>query len=537
MLHRLRALLFNPVATALSLIILLVVVVRIPSYAEPYWYGDEGIYLTIGSAMNHGAIVYKQIVDHKTPLIYYFARVGSQLNFRLLLTLGLVATASTFFGILLKITRRIWLSASVTAVFVLLASIPFLEGNIPNGELFVMSFAVPGLWMFLQTKTGARLLLEHAKTQSPIIPRKNEVLIWLVSGICLGCAILTKVPALFDAAALFFIGWLAMWDRQLSAGWQVQGKQWLDIAKGWSVLLVGVLLPIAGSIFYFTIVGAGKEYLDFGLLYNFHYVQNWSLGYLPGWGQAFFTLPVKAIVLLLVLIKLTLLGKWIDRPIRWAAGWFFLTLFASILSNRPYPHYMLQAIPPLILTFGLVFHSLSDRPQKQLSSFSRLVTLGVALSCVFILWLVWTTLRISHYPVVTYYKTYFQYATGQIDTTAYRNYFNPYLTDNYAASQLLKTTEEQQIFIWGTNPMLYALSGKQPVGRFTVAFHIHDLQLYQETIEAVQKVAPHFIVVMKDEPKALPGLDSLLAEQYFPIRNFEHYTVWVKRAARTSSRK
>jgi hypothetical protein len=279
-------------------------------------------------------------------------------------------------------------------------------------------------------------------------------------------------------------------------------------------------------VVYFSAIGAGKEYLEFGLFYNFHYVQNWTLGHLPAWGQLAFSLPFKAVILVIALIKITLLSRWISRPVRWATGWFFLALFASILSNRPYPHYILQVLPPLVLTLGLVAHEMTVKRKKILSTFARLATLGAAVSCLAAVCVIWTALRINHYPVVSYYQNYFRFLSGQLDPIAYRNSFNSYMSDNYMASQVLKSSSDSTAFIWGTNPMLYALSGKQPVGRFTVAFHIQDLQLYDETLAAVRASRPEYIVVMKDERVPLPGLESVLRSSYLPSRNYEHFAMW-----------
>lgn len=519
----------HPLLTAASLIILLVVAVRIPSLAEPYWYGDEGIYLTIGTALNNGAILYKDIVDHKTPLIYYFARVGSQLNFRVLLTIWMVATSLAFFASIYRLTKRILLSAVTTTAFVLATSLPLLEGTIPNGELFVMGFVLVGLWLLLRTNAG--LALFDGSAASTALGSKSRLAIsqWFLVGVCLGGAILTKIPALFDAAALFFIGWLVGWDRQLAVGWRLDWKSWLQPLKFWGVLMLGLLTPIVVSVAYFISIGAGKEYLEFGLLYNFHYVQNWSIGHLPSWGQTIFSLPVKALILIVALTKLTLLGHWIARPVRWSTGWLFLALFASILSNRPYPHYLLQVVPPLVLSLGLVWHEVTRKRQKPLTSLSRLMTAGAGLTSIIILTVVWSSLRIGSYPVVVYYQTFLKLATGQLSATAYRDSFNPYLADNYKANRVLRSTTEKQIFIWGTNPMLYALSGKQPVGRFTVAFHIEDLKLYQATMEVVRATAPPFVVVMKDQSTPLPGLESFLRLQYLPDRSYEYFTIWRRR--------
>ena len=50
----------------LLLIIVLVGIflLRIPSFWEPYWYGDEGIYLAIGQALQRGAVLYRDIWDN-----------------------------------------------------------------------------------------------------------------------------------------------------------------------------------------------------------------------------------------------------------------------------------------------------------------------------------------------------------------------------------------------------------------------------------------------------------------------------------------
>src|SRR5581483_9942049 len=66
---------------------------RFPSLFEPNWYGDEGIYQTIGMAMNRGRILYSQIWDNKPPLLYvFYALLHSDQFF--------IRLASIIFGIL-----------------------------------------------------------------------------------------------------------------------------------------------------------------------------------------------------------------------------------------------------------------------------------------------------------------------------------------------------------------------------------------------------------------------------------------------------
>src|SRR3989344_7975990 len=83
------------------LILLLVIILRIPSLAEPYWYGDEGIYLTLGQALRKGLVFYRDIHDNKPPLLYLLAGLaGNVFYFRLLLLAWFSVTVSVFFRLM-----------------------------------------------------------------------------------------------------------------------------------------------------------------------------------------------------------------------------------------------------------------------------------------------------------------------------------------------------------------------------------------------------------------------------------------------------
>ena len=104
----------------LLILLLLLIVLRLPNFLEPYWYGDEAIYLTIGTAMKQGALLYKDIIDHKTPLIYYLAMVPSQVHFRLLLTFWMIASTTAFYYVALRLLKSLKVTVFSTLLFVLL---------------------------------------------------------------------------------------------------------------------------------------------------------------------------------------------------------------------------------------------------------------------------------------------------------------------------------------------------------------------------------------------------------------------------------
>lgn len=521
----------------------LVVLLRLPNLTEPYWYGDEGIYLTIGNALHSGSRLYADIIDHKTPLIYYFAIVPSQLWFRVFLLFWMGGTTLCFYAIAHKILK-FWPAVVASVFFILMTSLPWFEGNIPNGELFMMGFVLLGTALLLQTDLGKSL---WDKPPSPNQTAKPKAMIWqlgayLSYGIPFGLAILTKVPSLFDFVAILGLWWFSF-TRHLPVKlhpkhWWVNLKQTLKycqkalppavITAG--MFTLGMVLPIGISILYFWSRGTLSEYAQFGLLYNFHYAQNWSLPFTSPILVFAFSLIGKFVLVAGVWVGLTLAAKWLPLRMQVVLGWLALSYFAALLSNRPYPHYFMQIMPPLALAIGLLAAEgttlLRTGTKKMSAVVGHVFRLGAVLGLASLLPIVLLLLRAGLYPTVSYYQTFWKLMTGQITKTEYQYSFNYLMADNYRASAILKAAEEKQLFIWGTNPTLYAQSQTVPVGRFTVAFHIKDLKVEAETIDKVMAAQPRFIVVMNDDKDTLPGLQTFLSTYYMPNTSFQHFTLW-----------
>ena len=487
----------------LLLALTLLLALRIPNFFEPYWYGDEGIYLTIGNAIRNGERLYTEIVDHKTPIIYYLAAVPNQFYFRLL-TLGwMVVSTIAFYAVAGKLLKKQLPVVISTFIFVFLTSVPWLEGNIPNGELFVMGFVLVGAWLMLETKNKLKLYL---------------------AGIMFGLAILTKVPGLFDVVAWLTMFWFILTNQ---AGWLFKPKsrpKWLQLFKKilaqLSLVVLGIVTPIVVSILYFMAIGSGQDYLQFGLLYNFHYAANWSLPFQNKILVQLFTLPGKVLIAALVYLALTLKSKWFKLKDQLIFGWFILALVGALLSNRPYPHYFQQLVPALALLLGslvgaIKFKKKGLNPTVIMSSVLLVLAIGSL-----------RLLNFGAYPLLSYYQRFFQLVSGKMTQQEYRQSFNYFMDDNYQAAEIINKSGVDEIFIWGTNPMLYALTQTNPTGKFTVSFHIKDLKAYDETIASVKTKKPLFVVVMDNEGEELPGLDQLLQKYYILNSNFNNFRLW-----------
>lgn len=531
----------------LLLILLLLLVLRLPNLFEPYWYGDEGIYLTLGIAMRNGARLYAEIIDHKTPLIYYFSMVPNQFWFRILTIVWMTITTAVFYHIALKLLKKLWPTIVATTAFVIMTSVPWFEGNIPNGELFVMGFALSGGLLLLYTKFFAVFADQKTliKTSDPFphyfqekvsrfLKNTHDQILYIGAGLLFGLAILTKVPAVLDVAAFLTIGWFGITNSFTLHPKDRKGMQYrisITLVRMLSIG-IGILVPILLSIFYFWLRGSADAYLDYGLLYNFRYVQNWQLPFSSPFLRQLFTLEAKFAIATALVLLLTFSRRFISPALQFAGTWFALALFATLLSNRPYPHYFLQVMPAAALLIGLSFDSilswiLLNKNQKTVARFHEHMVspaISIALISLFI-WVIFV-MNVGLYPTLKYYRYTTAYVTGKISQQDYFTSFNHLMTDNYAAAEIITQTDNPYLFVWGTNPTLYALTQKQPVGRFTVSFHIKDFDAYAETLTDLKKNQPDFVVVMDDEGTTLDGLNTYLDENYVMHEDFSYYDLW-----------
>ncbi|MCD8527366.1 hypothetical protein LRY65_04120 [Candidatus Woesebacteria bacterium] len=318
-----------------------------------------------------------------------------------------------------------------------------------------------------------------------------------------GLALLTKVPALLDAGALGSIFFFIVVAYITPKTWKTVTLWFIQAG---SIFVGGVFLPLVLSMVYFWLRGAIADYLQFGLLYNLHYSGNWTLPFTQEWLVAAFSLPGKALVLGVVLLISIAWARWKPQQSEaaWIYFWTFAALFAATLSNRPYPHYLLQTILPAAFALGILL-------RKHSHWIARVMMVDAIGAIIVVLIL----LDFGLYNTGEYYWRYIKMGSGQISPQEYRHEFDWLVSQNEEIVPIIveNTQPSDRIFLWGTNAMLYAQAQRAPATRFTVAFHVHDLDVYEQTMEEVRTAEPKFIVVMKSESE-LPGLSEYLHQYY-----------------------
>lgn len=460
----------------------LVVILRLPSLFEPYWYGDEGIYLTLGLAIKKGLVLYRDIHDNKPPFLYLLAFLaGSVFWFRAILLTWMLVTVALFWDLVSRLfPQQPKITRISVLVFAILSSLPLIEGNIANAEIFMIGLTMGGFYLFFRAESRRQ---------------------FLAAGLLFSGATLFKVPAGFDfgAAVIFALFWLTR-------------KNFKNSLLNLATLGLGYFLPILLTTLYFAANGALAFYLKAAFLQNIPYLSSWAAGTMAGSGAGAKTgLMMRGGILLVALLAVYRLKRDLSRPVVLVVVWFLLALFAAALSERPYPHYLIQVLPAFCLILGLLF--------TDAKKVVRRLTLGLIVGLAMMV----IAIQFWVYPVFGYYTNFLSYLSGLKNESRYLAWFSPQVNQTYDLAKFLSThtTEKEKIFIWGDEPNLYALAQRLPVGRYTVAYHIADFNGYQETMAQLQKNLPRYIIVMKGEKRPFLDLIGFIDNYYILEKNLD----------------
>ena len=474
-------------------LLLVVVVLRIPSLFMPHYYGDEEIYFVMGRAWKWGVPLYQAMFDHKPPLIYILAGMfPSMVAFRGLL-LGMMMLHTVLFW---ELCKRFWaktrpmMAYVSSAIFVLLTTLPTLEGLTVNAELLMM----------LPVTAGVLLLWES---------KPSEWKRYGLAGLLLGMGWLYKIPVVMDAAAigLFF---LIFSQDKLRDGIKAL------ITPSMIAYVAGFVAPLLLTFVYYYAKGHGSAYLDTVLTMNLGYVSSWSTS-----AYTFNPLRSGLVVRGMILAGMTgglyWLRKRLDKSFVLAMLWLAFAVFGALLSARPYPQYLQEPVVPFALLLPFIF---------VIESVAAWLLVGVAAA---ILILMQRQIKFWGYPTLAVYQTFGEYATKKITREEYQNRFDN-VKRNYAVAKYLsqRLGAADLIYIWGSDPTIYNLTNRLPTGgKYIVSFHVHDLKKEDYTLGELQKNQPKFVVVLPKSEQFL-GLSQLLEREYVEVARIEEVIIYLR---------
>lgn len=324
------------------------------SRSSPAWpindWCDANIYLSVGKGMTQGRVVYRDLYDHKGPLLYALHALCALISFDSFLGVYvmevLLAAAFLYFGyrtIALYAPRSGALLVLPLLAWAVYAAHSFCEGD--SAEEMCMPLLAASLWQGMAFLQSGR--------------RRISASGLMAQGALAGCVLWIKFTCLGVQAGLL----LALWLRHLTRG------EWKSSLRmiGW--LLAGFALSTVPWIVYFGVNGAIGDWL------GVYFYDN-----LFRYGGSAMTLPQRA----RAMAANGLAWLWRNGPYTVAIvgglGWFCLRrprweaavlLLSAVLgaalvffSGVEYPYYG-QALAPLSIAGAAALASVIRRPVRK----------------------------------------------------------------------------------------------------------------------------------------------------------------------------
>src|SRR3989344_505320 len=453
---------------------------RLPSFFEPNWYGDEGVYQAIGEAINKWSLLYRDIWDNKPPLLYFLYALFNSDQFALRFVSFIFGAFSivVFFFLSKKLFSHYFLT---TSIFVILLGLPIIEGNIANAENFMM------LPILLSAFLIYSLPKPHSKTVSFQL---------VAAGLLLGIAFLFKVVAIFDLIA--FLIFLVIANIHHRFGLAIIKEKVLP-------LVFGFLMPFIIAVLYFWTQGTFADFVKASFSSN--------IGYVAWENKVIFSqdlLLLKTLLLGIVVVLIFVKRKLFSVSALFILLWFVFSLYSAFFTQRPYTHYLLVLLPSFCLLFGLIF---SEKKQQKI------------LTIFFIFALVLIMKNFNLYEKsISYYQNFASFLIGNKSVVSYQEFFDKRTPVDYKVASFIKSKlgKEETIFIWGNNAQLYKIIGTTPSVKYVVSYHVlsneDGMSNIRKTIKATK---PRFIIIMPDQEPA-----SFELVQYFERISIDRVSIY-----------
>jgi hypothetical protein len=327
---------------------------RAPYLHREFWNLDEGATFTMAEQILHGDVMYRDAVDHRSPLVPYinaaiFAVAGHWNIYaqHLVLALGMGCCAFGLFALCSQLGERAagrWSAIAFTAVGLLLPGV--LDALGMHTESFVIFFSTLGFWLFARA-------LSH-----------GGFLAGLPVGLAFAAGTLCKQPGLLDFGVTWVILGLLAWRQP------VDRRRFALLFAG---ALAGFAALFTACCIYFWAHGAWHDFVYYCWTYNTRiYVPEVPLlqrlaNIRLTWDFAFVYVPVAlalgvpGVAFALFEVIRALVRRERPMPVLplLILGWLSTGLISTMLSGRSFAHYAIQAAPGLSLACGWTLRKLA----------------------------------------------------------------------------------------------------------------------------------------------------------------------------------
>ena len=429
-----------------------------PTYAGKSPGQDASLFMYIGSGINQGAVLYRDLWDNKPPLVFFLDALALRLSGGSgappwgVWAFDLVAWASSVVLLFLLLRKELGRVGLLFALVIFVLNLPVIFGAGNMTEEFALPCQLAGLYFFTRIEREGRhpwpafwLGVSFALS---FLMKQTTIGVWIALA---GYLVLSRI---FDHKPIK--GYVIMWAA------------------------AGAALVAGAVVAYFAIHQALYYLWDVAFRYNYYYARASLASHaaavfqlLSGWSLVSSIFPMGALAWLAGLVYVRRVG-WGKAPFLLLVSLIDLPIecFMVGVSANAYQHYLVTLLPGLAILNGYLVHFLLQELRARLR-----FPLGAIL-----------------YPLLLFLAVF-----QGVKTVA--NLYRANLPKQVAATLKYINKHSSQtdyMLIWGYRPDVNFLSGRPTPTRF-----IHQIPLYTVGYATPQIFAQLLSDLQKNPPKLI----------------------------------
>lgn len=436
-----------------------------PLYPNMFPDTDSAVFQVMGKGMIENKILYKDLFDHKGPVIYIINAIALLISdkYGLFIIEVIIAYLGTIF---IYKTARIMLnkyfSMIMSIIYVFISFKYFYGGNFT--EEYAITFISIAMYYIIK--------IIHSK--------ENNKLSWIMIGTTFAITFLIK-PTYCSIWAVFGVVQLIC---------SIKDKKIKELIKAIGYMLFGILIIAIPIIIYLVVNGAIDSFIDAYFLMNIKYSKSTIFQKIKGLLQLFFVYKYDMYLVIMIISNfIMLISKKINKRTKVFATLFFI--ISTILtgwSPTAYVHYLIQLVPCFTLEIIIATYIVNKTiKEKDLMNYKIIKELPLKFISIIITICIMTLISIELVSFSNFMKN------RNLYYEKIRNFSNE-IKENIKV--------EDKILVLGNKSYYYLLFDKIPDCKYFFQFPIihYDLKIKDEIEKYIIEKQPKIIInEMKDK--------------------------------------
>ncbi len=450
---------------------------------------DSSVFRYIARGIAGGKLIYRDMFDHKGPLLYLINFIGYKIHADFGIWLLEYANMAATLGISYLAVKKL-LQNRVLSMTVVLLSYRLLLSYYEGGNLveeYSMCFLAVALYYFTCYFVDGTVKTKQVA----------------VCGVCFVCVCMLR-PNGIGAWVVFVLAVLVDLCRQ---------KKWEELRRDILAFVLGCVLCLLPFLLYFTVTGIWKDFWECYIVFNGRYTAAGSkraiiaemcnlfgTGYIPG-------ILVAAFALLFMRTRDAIPVKWL-LPV--CLGNVLLNFVLCCMSGRGYGHYGMTVLPSLCLLCAAMARVLLEFCREHAVEKTVGTLLVFGLSVAFLSDMQWLP-QLAH-NIGGYVQKIGQAGEKEVVKV---------ITENSAPGE--------EILVWGVDSHLYVEADRLAACRLFYQAPLAEIdpKFWRETVREINEGAPRLLVVNKNYAHCLQWEE--VSWEYEPIWNSDAYDLYKRK--------